>query len=566
MTQDIGELWLDRAAQYAIDVRSGVQPACKYVQLAVQRWFEDLEHGHERGLYFDENAAARQFRFIHRHCRHYIGEFAGKPIEFGPWQCFIEANVHGWKREDGTRRFRIVYEEVARKNGKSTRLAADGDYYLLADDEPGAQVYIAATKKEQTKEIFEAASAIIDSDSALSKMASTYRNEIRYKHNVMLRLSKDSKKMDGFNVHAGLVDELHAHPNSSIWDVLRSAMGARKQPLLRGITTAGFDRNSFAYELRSMIVKILEKTVQKDNIFGIIYTIDDPEKWDSESEWAKANPNLGVSVSLQDLREQCEEAKEMPSAKVEFLTKRLNHWTYGAVAWMPMDKWHACKNSKFDAVEPLSKIYSGDLLGCEAYGGVDLSSVEDLTSFTLVFPFGDKRITVTRSYLPQAALERRLKKGDKTFESYKELGHLIVTDGDTVDYEFIKADVLLACERFDVRGIAFDRWNSNHLVNQLIELEIPMIQFGQGFASMSAPMKELLRLTLNKDIEHNDALLTWAVSNVVAANNPAGDIKPDKSQVSEKIDPAVALIMAIALAIKPEEDDGSSQGFVDLNV
>lgn len=561
--QDVGRAWLDRAYQYADDVKSGVIPACKYVKLAVDRWFDDIETGAQRGLYFSEYHAARYFRFVGRYCRHYQGEKEGQLIELEPWQCFADANLFGWIREDGTRRFRMSYEEVARKNGKTTRLAAAGCYYLVGDNEGGAQVYSAATKKEQAREIFDSAKAMIEESPELLALCDAQEHKILYQRSKFVPLSKDSKKMDGFNVHAGLVDELHAHPNSGIWDVLRSALGARKQPVLRAITTAGFDQGSYCYERRTYCIKVLERAHTDDSFFGIIYTLDDAEKWDDPTEWVKANPNLGISVDIDDLQSQVDEAKELPTAKTEVLTKRMNIWVYGETAWMPMDKWHDCQVD-FDSLGPWEEGEPTDLDGRECYGGLDLASVEDMCSFRLVFPGEDgARRTIGRAYLPQAALERRLKRGDKTLEQYRDSGHLVVTPGEVVDYEWIKKDILFACDKFDVQGIAFDRWNSSQLVTDLMEEEVEMIKFGQGFASMSAPMKELLRLTLIGKIEHNDPLLTWAVSNVVADTNPADDIKPAKDKVSEKIDPAVALIMAVALAMGIDEDDGSDQSFVE---
>lgn len=552
---DVGRLWLDRAYQYADDVKSGAVPACKYVKLAVDRWFDDIENAHERGLFFSEYHAARYFRFIGKYCRHYQGEWEGKVIDLEPWQCFIEANLHGWIREDKTRRFRASFEEVARKNGKSTRLAAAGNYYLIGDNEPGAQVYSAATKRDQAKEIFDAAKEMLDQDAVLRSLTESFRNEIRYPkgRSKFLPLSKDSKRMDGFNVHAGLVDEVHAHPDSSIWDVLESARGARRQAIMRAITTAGFNRNGFCYELRAYAIKVLERTHEDDTFFGIIFTLDDPEKWDDPDEWIKANPNLGVSVKLDDLETQFRKAQEMPSAKVEFRTKRLNIWEYGETLWMPMDKWQQGHDDSIESTALFSDS-STEFSGAECYGGLDLASVEDLCAFYLNFVEGDKRILIGRAYLPQAALERRLKAGDRTLEKYKDSGHLIVTPGEVADYAFIKQDILQACEQFDVRGIAFDRWNSSQLVQDLMEQGVNMVQFGQGFGSMNAPMKELMRLVLSNQVAHNDPLLTWAVSNLVAEINPAGDIKPNKAKVSEKIDPAVAAIMAIALGMEHEEE------------
>lgn len=556
---DVGRAWLDRAYQYADDVKSGVIPSCKYIQLAVDRWFDDMNNGPSRGLQFSEYHAARYFRFVGRHCRHYEGEWAGKKIDFEPWQCFADANLFGWIREDGTRRFRQAYEEVARKNGKSTRIAAAGNFYLIGDNEPGAQIYSAATKKEQARLIFESSKAMLEQSPALARLCTIEEHKLKYQRSKYLPLSKDSKRMDGFNVHAGLVDELHAHPNSGLWDVMRSAMGARKQPIMRAITTAGFDHNSYCYQRRRYAIQVLEGAVKDDAFFTTIYTLDDPEKWDDPAEWPKANPNLGVSVSLTDLQEQCEEAKHLPSAKTEFLTKRLNLWVYGETAWMPMQHWHQCKDPNLGSLDDAT-----ELDGQECYGGLDLSAVEDMTTFGLVFPGeSGQRTTLSRSYLPQAALERRLKQGDKTLETFRDSGHLIVLPGQTVDYNFIKADIMAAAERFDLQSIAFDRWNSSQLVSDLIDEGIDFIEFGQGYGSMSAPSKELLRLVLNQQLRHNDPLLTWAVSNVVVQTDPAGNIKPDKGKVSEKIDPAVALIMGIALAMAG--DDGEdSQDFVEF--
>ncbi|HEY3486975.1 MAG TPA: terminase TerL endonuclease subunit [Gammaproteobacteria bacterium] len=563
---DVGRLWLDRAYQYAADVKSGEILSCRYVKLAVDRFYRDLQDGHKRGLYFDENSAARYFRFVSRYCRHYQGELAGKPIDFSPHQCFIEANVYGWLRADGTRRFRSTYEEVARKDGKTTRLGASGLYGLIGEGEAGAKIYSAATKREQAKELFLSAKAMVEQSPELRRRLSAMQHHIQTPNGLSLfmPLSADSTTMDGLNVYYGLVDEIHAHTTSAVWDVLESAKGARRQPLMRGITTAGFNRKGFGYQQRGYAIKILERAVEDDSFFAIIYTLDDEdlEHWDNPDLWIKANPNLGISVKLDDLLDQSRKAKEMPSAKVEFLTKRLNIWTFGETLWMNMERWHLCA-SDFDSLLPWDDNSEAELDGCEAYGGLDLASVDDMASFRLVFPLEDgRRLTIGRAYLPQAALERRLKSGDKTLIAFRDSGHLVVTPGNTIDYEWIKRDIFHACERFDVKGIAFDRWNSSQLVNDLISEEIPMIKFGQGHASMSAPMKELMRLVLDQKLQFNDPLLTWAISNVVANTSPAGDIKPDKSKVSEKIDPAVALIMAIGLAMGVSDDDGDLDDFI----
>ena len=550
---DVGRRSLDAAYQYADDVKSGKVPACKFVKQAVDRWFRDLDTGHERGLYFDENAAAKVFRFF-SYCRHYQGDLAGRPIELEGWQCFSEANIFGWKMADGSRRFRMAYEEVARKNGKTTKLGGIGLYGLLGDDEAGPKVYSAATKRDQARELFDASSAMAQQSPELKRLLKVYARELICPNNFgkFEPLSADAKSMDGLNVFFGLVDELHAHPNSKVWDVIKSARGSRRQPLIRAITTAGFDRDGICYELRDYATKILDGSADDDAFFAIIYTLDEDDDFDDESAWIKANPNLGVSVSLKDMQDQCRMAKVMPSEMTEFLTKRLNIWTYGESKWMNMEAWGECR-ADYDSLSCWDEEKTSELDGLPCYGGLDLASVEDICSLKLVFTVDGKKRVIGRDYLPEAALEARLKKGYNFMEKFKRSGYLVVTPGNVVDYAWIFKDILAACARFDVREIAFDRWNSSQLVTDLLEAGVNMVEFGQGTGSMNAPMKDLMRLVLSGGIEHNDPLLTWAMSNLVADVNPAGDIKPAKDKVKEKIDPAVALIMALGRCLTMEE-------------
>lgn len=542
---DIGRRSLDAAYDYADGVKSGRIVACKFVKQAVDRWYKDLETGHERGLYFDENAAAKVFRFF-SYCRHYQGDLAGDPITLEGWQCFAEANIFGWMMADGTRRFRMVYEEVARKNGKTTKLGAIALYGLLGDGEAGPNIYSAATKRDQARLLFDSSSAMVLQSPEIKRLVKVFAREMGTQRNFgkFEPLSADVKSMDGLNVHFGLVDELHAHPNSKVWDVIKSARGSRKQPLIRAITTAGFNRDGICYELRDYATKILDGSAEDDAFFAIIYTLDEKDKFDDPAVWIKSNPNLGVSVSIKDMQDQCKMAKAMPSEMTEFLTKRLNIWTYGESKWMGMEAWNECQRD-YDILSCWDENKTSEFDGLDCYGGLDLASVEDICSLKLVFTINGKKRSIARDYLPEAAVERRLKKGYNFMERFKESGHLVVTPGNVTDYEWIKADILAACKRFNVKEIAFDRWNSSQLVNDLMEAGVNMVAFGQGYGSMTAPMKELMRLVLSHGIEHNDPLLTWAMGNLVADTNPAGDIKPAKDKVKEKIDPVVALVMAI---------------------
>jgi phage terminase large subunit-like protein len=565
-----GEFFLYQAYQYADDVRSGKILACHYVKCAVNRWYDDLAYAHDRGYIFNENAAAKVFNFVYQYCKHYQGEWAGKPVELSPWQCFAIANIFGWVRiSDGRRRFSNVYEEVARKNGKTTKLGAIGAYLATGDNEPGAKVYCAATKREQARELFDAIGNMSKKDKTLNQAMNVLQNKIvcetrNSPNSQVVLLSKDYNSMDGFNVHAGLVDEVHAHPDDGIWSVLESGRGARRQPIMWGITTAGKNHNSFCYELRSYGVKILEGSIpveECDTTFVMIFTLDEGDDWTDPDVWVKANPNLGISVSLQDMIQQAQKAKEMPSARIEFQTKRLNMWVYGETAWMNMEKWNACKTEQLDEKVYWQEGGETDLDGEECCGGIDLASVEDLSalSFDFKLPNGKHRF-LSRGYIPELAFEKRMKKGGHIralYIKFRDQGSLIVTPGDTCDYDFIKKDVLQFCQRFNVKEIAYDRWNSSQLVNDLVEEEIVMVAMGQGTGSINAPMKEMLRLALSEQIEHNNDLLTFAMSNVVSVSNAQDDIKFDKSKVSEKIDPAASTIMALSRSMI-FENDGSA--------
>ena len=562
---DAGRVNLDKAYAYAEAVRSGEIVACRYVILAVERWFDDLENAHARGLYFSEEAAAEFFRFSDSYCRHYQGEFAGKVIEYAPWQAFGLANIFGWVREDGTRRFRIVYEDVARKNGKTTKLAAVGSYLAAGDYEPGAKVYCAATKRDQAREVFDSIAMMVKQDATLRQKMKPLRNVIHASTNnspnsSVVLLSSDYDSMDGLNVHGALVDELHAHKDSGLWDVLESARGARLQPLMWGITTAGKDQNGFCYELRSYVIKVLEGSIpaeQCDHIFGIIFTLDEDDDWLDEKNWIKSNPNLGVSVSLSDMREQCQKAKEMPTARVEFMTKRLNVWVYSDATWMNMEKWNACRVESFSEID-CWRDGESSLYTLDCYGGIDLASVEDLTSFALDFKVDGKHVFICRSYLPQLAFDKRIQKGGTLkglYQRFVDEGFLVITPGEVCDYSYIKRDILASCERFNVKEIGFDRFNSSQLVSDLLFQSVPMVAMGQGVGSINAPMKEMLRIVLAGEVVHNNSLLSFAMSNLVANVNAAGDIKYDKSKVSEKIDPAVAAIMALGRSTVYEYDN-----------
>lgn len=540
---------IEKAAQYGRDVTSGKIITGELVKLAIKRHEKDLKDGHLRGLYFCEESASRALKLFD-YLKHSKGEWAGTVIVLEPWQCWIIACIFGWKMEEtGKRRFQTVYEEIARKNGKTTKLAGIGCYGLTKDEEGGPEIYAAATKRDQAKILFDEASRMIKQSPPLRRRLDVQKHEIINPGNFgkFLSLSADGNTMDGLNPHIALVDELHAHKTSEVWDVLVSALGARSQPLMWGITTAGFNKNGICYEIRDYAIKVLNGVIDDDSFFGIIYTLDKDDDWKEPSNWIKANPNLNVSVSLDYLKKQAKKAEYMPTALVNFLTKHLNIWTTGASLWCNIEKWKECAND-------LTELNPDHVL--EVYLGVDLASVSDIASIGgIAVMKNGEWIAFGKHYLPEEAVHNSFRKTQVPFMRWADDGFLSLTPGNVIDYNWIKTDISTLMERFDVKEIAFDRWNSSQLVNDLMEMGAPMVSFGQGYVSMNAPMKELERRYLVKEIQHlNDPVMNWAMSNLVADQDPAGNIKPAKNKSSEKIDPAVALIMAVGRAMLVDEE------------
>lgn len=534
---------LEAAAQYGRAVLSGEIPACKWVRLAVQRHYDDLaavESGERKDIYFDDDEAAFVVDFVGL-LRHSKGQWAGQRFELSPWQQFITAVIFGWKKTDtGLRRFKTAYIEVPRKNGKSTWLSAIALFMLVADGEAGAEVYTAATKKEQARLVWIEARRMVESSPALKKRVSVLRNNLSIENTASKcePLSADANSLDGLNTHAGIIDEVHAHKTPEVWDVLESSTGARQQSLMCAITTAGFNKNGICYDLRSYVLKVLEGVFADDTFFGIVYTIDEGDDWTQVEAWQKANPNYGVSVLPDDIGNQARKAQRLKSAANNFLTKRLNVWVSAETAWANMERWKICGGA----------LDVDELAGQTCYGGLDLASVEDIAAFVMTFPQQDGTTKVIgRYYVPEEKVSDVLASGRAVpYSDWVQEGRLIATPGYTIDYDFIEADIKEAAERYNLVELAYDRWNSTAIVNHLLDAGLEMVQFGQGFASMSAPMKELERLISEGLIRHGDCpVLTWAASNVVAKEDEAGNIKPAKNKSAEKIDPIVALIMAL---------------------
>lgn len=533
---------------YCADVLDGRVVACVWVRKAVERHLDDLRTGRQRGLYFDEAAGAHAVQFF-TFLKHSKGEWAGTPVHLEPWQQFVTWVMFGWRRSDGTRRFRKVYVEVPRKNGKSTWASGVGLYLFDADSEPGAEVYTAATKRDQARITHSEATRMVKASPFLRKRIRVFKDNLHIPGTASKfePLGRDADSMDGLNIHAAIIDELHAHKTRDVVDVIDTATGSRRQPMIVEITTAGFNRHSVCYEEREYTTKLLNGTEKDDSFFGVIFTIDEGDDWRDETTWAKANPNLGVSVKLSDLQGKARKAAVMPSALNSFLRLHLNVWTQAETKWIDADRWRACAGH----------VDANGLRGRRCYGGLDLSRTTDITALVWVFPpeASDEPYQVLcRFFVPEDAMHERSRKDGVQYESWVRQGLITATPGAVIDYDFVYAQIDEDAQAFDVGDIAFDRWGAAQVYQEIEEKGLTMVQMGQGFASMSAPTKELEKLILSQRLAHGgNPVLAWMADNLVAREDPAGNIKPDKERSTERIDGMVALIMAIDRATRHED-------------
>lgn len=551
--------------QYALDVGSGKVLACKWVKCAASRYLSDIKNADKLGIYFDDGAVDKVFSFFDL-LKFTKGEWTGKTFTLEPWQQFILANVFGWKnKSDGSRRFRYVYLETARKSGKTELLAGVGLLLTGADKEGGAEVYSVATKLEQARISHSAATMMVRKSQELSDVFKVFKNNLHIPEtgSKFEPLGSDSKTLDGLNVSGGLVDELHAHKTRELWDVLITATGARRQPLIFSITTAGFNKQSICWEQHDYTEKILEGMINDESHFGIIYTLDLAENdgevdddWEDESLWPKANPNLNICTKMDDLRIKAAKAKEVPTALNSFLRLHLNIWTDSVTKWIPVEKWGACAVT----------VDMEKLKGRTCYAGLDLSSNIDISALVLVFPpeaEGGRYILVPRFWIPEDNIHDRVHKDRVPYDTWVCQGFITATPGASVDYGFILEQLGRDCEDFDLLEVAYDKWGASKLVNDLIDAGFELenvkhaqrhlIQFPQAISRMSGPTKEFEKMVIARELEHdNNPVMNWMLSNTVIRFDASGNMKPDKAASTEKIDGVIAGIMGLSRAVGSE--------------
>jgi phage terminase large subunit-like protein len=531
-------------AQYVEDVLAGTVVACKWVREACARFVRDLEDGPARGLEFRPAAALRACAFIEL-LPHIKGKWARekKKIRLEPWQVFIVCNIFGWYKADGTRRFHTAYIEVARKNAKSTLAAGIALYMLCADGEEGAEVFSAATTGDQARIVWEVAQRMVMKERRLREHfgleAGAHAIFCEMSASAFKPLNAEASTQDGLNPHAAIIDELHAHKTRALWDVIESAFGARSQPLLAAITTAGSDRAGICYEQRTYVSKLLDRVQEDDSYFGIIFTIDDGDNWADEDVWIKANPNLGISVSLEYLRGKCTKALAVASAVNNFLTKHLDVWVSADTAWMDMRKWDACADATLTEDQFAAE---------ECISAIDLASKVDLCAKVKVFHRDGHYYAFGRYYLPEEAAEAgEGEKGKNSqYSGWAREDRLVLTSGNVTDYAVIKDDIRADCGRHRVLEVPYDPFQATQLSTELLKEKIPMVEMRPTVLNFSEPMKQLEALVLSGKFHHTgDPVLAWMVSNVVCHTDAKDNIYPRKERAENKIDGVVALIMAL---------------------
>jgi phage terminase large subunit-like protein len=543
------------ATKYAKQVVAGKIVAGMFTRQACQRQLDDLQRAKKKWPYrFDSKAAARPCRFLEK-LPHVKGKWAKdrKRLKLEPWQCFWITTSFGWLRKsDSTRRYRTLYMEVARKNAKSTIASGLALYMLALDGEAGAECYSAATKKDQARIVFDAA----------RKMALACPRYLK-KYNVQVlahaltqestgskfvAIDAEARTQDGLNPHCTIYDELHAARDRALFDVMDSATGSREQPLMIIITTAGSDQAGVCYEQRNYTVKILSGVFADETFFGIIYTIDDSDDWADEKCWPKANPNLGVSVSIEDMRGRARKARQSPASLNAFKTKKLDVWVSADSAWMDMGEWNA-------AGDP--SLVEDDFALDECVAGLDLASKIDIAARVNIYRRTIKEkahyFAFGKFYLPESVIEGG---GNDHYTGWHDQGFLTSTPGNVIDFDEIEDDIIILPSVINLREVAYDPHQATQMISHLVAEAIVCVEMRPTVLNFSEPMKEIQALVKVGRFHHTgDPVLAWMVSNVVCHTDKKDNIYPNKARAENKIDGVVAMIMAIGRLILDEESD-----------
>lgn len=545
-----------KADDYAHAVVTGKQPACEWIKLICQRHLDDLK-GHE--LYrYDVTKAERVCKFIEL-MPHTKGKWAAQRRTIGleGWQCFFLCNLFGWvKKSNGLRRYRKALLFVPRKNGKSVVAAGLGLYMLTADGEYGAEVYAGATTEKQAWEVFKPAKI-------MASKADGFKDHYGVTVNASNICNEDDgskfepmigNPADGSSPHLAIIDELHEHKDSRALDTMETGMGAREQPLLLVITTAGDNIAGPCYDMMIDAQKILHGMNADDGFLPMLYMTDVGDDWESEDTLKKCNPNYGVSISAEFMQSQLLQARNNARKQSAFKTKHLNIWVGSKDAYYNIELWKSL-------ADPSLKIE--DFRGQRAFIGLDLASRVDIAAVEILLPDGfGGYVTFGKHYLPESQMDK------ENYRAWANDGLLEITDGDIIDFNLIKNDIVELCDILDVQEVAYDPFQATMLVTELMELNVPVVEMRAIVVNFSEPMKELDALIRSGKIAHDGNLpFTWMLSNVTGKHDKKDNVYPNKSRDDNKIDGPVALMMALGRAMKHRSNgfDDAMNNLISVN-
>lgn len=501
-------------------------------------------------MYHDQQKANRIINFIERVCTHVKGDLAGQPFLLEDWQKEYIGQLFGTMNDDGLRQFRTSYVQIPRKNGKSNLLAAVALAVLFVEKEAGAEIYCCASSRDQANAIFDVCKQMVRNKAVLTNACKVFRNSIVLNgtNSFLKAVASDAGVLHGANASCVLYDEVHTAKTDELWNVMATSMGARSQPLMFGISTAGlFDPNSICYKLYDYGKKVRDGVIDDDTFLPLIYEASPDDDIHDPKVWKKANPNFGVSIKPEYFEKMSKEAKSLTSTEIAFRQLHLNQWVNSLSGWIPDDEW----------MKSSGNVDLDQLRGRMCYAGLDLAATEDVTAFVMVFPMDDGSIKVVpKLFVSEAAVERRRNQTGGSYDTFVANKELIVTEGNSTDYTVIQKTILECAEMYQIKSVAYDRWNSNSLVQQLTDKGVEMDPFGQGFISMTAPIKNAEILVKKQLLHHNGhGMLRWMVANVVTKKDDAENIKFSKAKAGDKIDGIIAMIMALGEMMTMENKD-----------
>jgi phage terminase large subunit-like protein len=555
---DLDELQLSPEVAWYLEDRGYAPPTCPPL-------IKTPEPRMVRGAVFDPDRVDHVVNSFRR-LRHTKGRFAGQPFEPDCWQvAYYLAPVFGWvapSKDTGdlARIITTVWIELPRKNGKTQTASGTAIYLTGADNEPGAQVVCAATNKDQAKFAFDPMKQTVRGSPGLGKHFDAFQSKIIHKRSgsVFEPVANVGDAQHGRDLHGGIVDEVHLHKTNDLIEAIETGTGSRIQPLILFITTADAGRRHTPYdEKRTRIEKLARGVLKDPTTYGVVFAAEETDDPFVEATWKKANPGYGISPTKRFMASAANKAEDSPAELASFQRLHLGLRTKQQYKYFELGPWD--NNASIVDVSRLK--------GRECYGGLDLGSTSDLTALCWVFPDDGAYDVLLRCWTPEDAVESLDSRTANAASGWVKQGWLCTTPGNVTDYDFIKAQINRDRDEFIVQELAYDRWNATQLVNDLTSDGAPMLTMGQGFASMSAPTKDLQRMILTGTPEQpvirhgGNPLLRWMVDNFAVAMDPAGNVKPDKANAGDKIDGVVAMIMALSRAVAARETEESSEAY-----